>query len=431
MAKLKDDPWSEYSSCADAIGKALYSAGVRYVFGYPGGEVISLIDALVTNGIEFILTGHEATAAFMAASTGRLTSFPGICLSTLGPGACNLVVGVGCAYLDRDPMIALSATTASNQCATHNKQNLPLEDLFSHITKWSITVNGAKTSETIHSAIDVAITPKSGPIYLGVPSDIATSREKLDAQPPPPPNIAPFDDSSFEKILLALNSARWPVGIIGLALDPEEDVKPVRDFFAHTGIPYAVLPQGKGIADEGGDMFLGTIASSAGDVQIAEWIQRSDCLLGIGFDPVECASDWHLNRPLYSIANAPVGYGSFQPTLECTGAVSELVKNLQSGYSGNAAWSKNDVKQLQTQISKLITPSVSSTSAGLSPYHLVHAVRDILPSDSILTTGVGVHKMVVCQEWRTPKPKTLVVSNGLSAMGFGFSATLSASLLYP
>src|SRR5919108_2752334 len=114
------------STCAAAVAETLRSAGIQHVFGHPGGEVVDLIDELALHGVEFILTGHESTAAFMAGAVGRLTGQPGVCLATLGSGACNLVLGVGCAYLDRDPMLAFSARTAMERSRISNKQNLPL-----------------------------------------------------------------------------------------------------------------------------------------------------------------------------------------------------------------------------------------------------------------------------------------------------------------
>src|ERR1044072_7717494 len=112
-------------TCADATSAALYQAGVRYVFGHPGGEVVDLMNALESGGIRFVLTGHESAAAFMAAAMGRLSGIPGVCLSTLGPGACNLVLGVGSALLDRDPLLAISATIPDDRSHTQTKQNLP------------------------------------------------------------------------------------------------------------------------------------------------------------------------------------------------------------------------------------------------------------------------------------------------------------------
>ena len=111
-------------SCADILASELYGAGIRYVFGHPGGEVVDLIEALARHNIEFVLVGHESAAAFMASTIGRITGTPGVCLSTLGPGACNLLLGIGSAFLDRDPMLAISARSASDASRRNQKQHI-------------------------------------------------------------------------------------------------------------------------------------------------------------------------------------------------------------------------------------------------------------------------------------------------------------------
>ena len=132
-------------SCADVLAKELYAAGIRYVFGHPGGEVVDLIEALARHNIEFILVGHDSAAAVMAATIGRITGIPGACLSTLGPGACNLLLGIGSALLDRDPMLAISARSASDVSRKNQKQDIPLNDIFEPASKWSEALDGINT----------------------------------------------------------------------------------------------------------------------------------------------------------------------------------------------------------------------------------------------------------------------------------------------
>jgi len=127
-------------TCSHAFAEALKAAGIQYVFGHPGGEIVHLMAALPEHGVEFILTGHESAATFMAGTVGRLTGTPGACLATLGPGASNLVLGVGSALLDRDPLLEISAHTATNRMLRSNKQNLALNDAFAPITKWSVAL---------------------------------------------------------------------------------------------------------------------------------------------------------------------------------------------------------------------------------------------------------------------------------------------------
>ncbi len=424
-------PVNEPSTCAGAVARTLREAGVRQVFGHPGGEVVDLIEALAQEGMEFILTGHESAAAFMAGAVGRLTGVPGVCLATLGPGACNLTLGVGCAYLDRDPMLAFSARTATSRVRRSHKQNLPLNAVFAPITKWSVALEGAGTAETLRSALATACSPPRGPVYLTLPADIATGPDRPADPGPMPPRALPPDDLDFEAVARALNAARRPIGVVGLALDPEKDVTAIRRFFAETGMPYVVLPQAKGVADEDGEGFLGTVASAAGDALLVEWLNQSDCLLGIGFDPVESAQDWHLHRPLYSLANGPVGFDEYRPEAECIGDVAALVERLRRGYQGRSDWTPSEMRDLQRRVVSAIAPSAISGPDGLSPYHLMVALREALPDETTLTADVGAHKMLISQVWRAPQPGRFLISNGLSAMGYGVPAALVAALLRP
>lgn len=418
-------------TCATVAAQTLRSAGIQYVFGHPGGEVVDLIEALARHDIEFILTGHESAAAFMAGTAGRLTGLPGVCLSTLGPGACNLVLGVGCAYLDRDPLLAISARTATARSRVSNKQNVPLNALFAPVSKWSVALNGAGTAETIRSALSVARTPPRGPVYLTLPADVAIGPDRpLERGPAAPGDFAP-DDRPFEETVRALNAARRPVGVVGLALSPERDAPAVRRFFAETGVPYVVLPQAKGVADEDGEGFLGTVASAAGDAVPVERLNQSDCLLGVGFDPVESAQDWHLHRPLYSLANAPVGFDEYRPKAECIGDVTALLERLRAAYQGRSDWTLSEARSLRQRVTALICPPAESDPAGLSPYHLICALREVLPDEAIVATDVGAHKMLISQVWRPRRPHLFLVSNGLSAMGYGVPAALAAALLRP
>jgi acetolactate synthase-1/2/3 large subunit len=409
----------------------LHTAGVRYVFGHPGGEVVDFIEALAQHHLEFILTGHESAAAFMAGAVGRLSGRPGVCLATLGPGACNLAVGVGCAYLDRDPLLAFSARTATPRARISQKQNLPLNELFAPISKWSVALDGAATGATIRTALAVAQTPPRGPVYLSLPADVAISPDRP-AEPAPAPPIQPDqDDRAFDTIVRALNTARRPVVVVGLALDPDQDSPAIRRFLAETGIPYVTTPQAKGVADEAGQGFLGAVTPATGDGLIVEWLNQSDCLLGLGFDPVESSHSWHFQRPFYALANGPVGFDQFQPTAQCVGQVASLLERLGLAYRGRPEWTPGQVQELRHRVAAAIIPAAESSSVGLAPYHLVATLRQALPPETITTADVGAHKMLLAQAWRTFQPGTLLISNGLSAMGYGVPAALVAALLHP
>ncbi len=435
-------------TCAAVIAHTLHDAGVRVAFGHPGGEVLELIDALERAGIRFVLTGHESTAAFMAAAVGRLTGTPGVCVATLGPGACNLVLGVGTAFLDRDPVLAISARTSTERHRRSNKQNLPLIELFTPVTRWSADLEPLAIEAAVKAALSVAAGPPRGPAYLALPSDMAgkpanggddgnrgsdhrPANRTGDGQSADPPAATPEDESDFPRILATLNRAERPIAVVGIALDAADDAPAVRQFLRDTGIPYTTTVQAKGIADERGAGYLGAIAPAAGEDRIIAWLEQSDFILGIGFDPVEVSRLWHFDAPLHVMANAPVDFGAYSPPASCVGAVSSLLGRLAEGYTGSSAWTDDDIRRLRADVDAVYRPPASSGPAGMSPYHLIGVLRDTLPEDTVVSSDVGAHKNVMGQRWRAPAPATFLMSNGLSSMGYGVGAAMGAATVRP
>jgi acetolactate synthase-1/2/3 large subunit len=217
---------------------------------------------------------------------------------------------------------------------------------------------------------------------------------------------------------------------VGIALDSLRDSVAVRRFLAQTGLPFAVLPQAKGLVDESSARFLGTVCGG-GDDLILEWFSKSDCLLGIGFDPVESAQDWHLRIPICSIANSSQSFGRFRPVAECTGDISDLLSEMNLSYEGSGVWTDAEIRDVRTRTEEALCPVSEHSVNGLSPYHVIRSVRESAPEETLVATDVGAHKMLLTQLWRADSPLSFLVSNGLSAMGFGVPATITASLLYP
>src|SRR5260370_170139 len=158
---------------AQAIASVLAERGVRYVFGLPGGEIVAFINACREAGLQFLLTGHEASAAWMAQVVGQITGTPGVCAATLGPGATNLVTGVANAWLDRAPMLAITAQIPAAALPTMTHQRLPLQGLFSPVTKGSFAAGAEDTVALVHRSMDLSATPRPGPVHISLASDLA------------------------------------------------------------------------------------------------------------------------------------------------------------------------------------------------------------------------------------------------------------------
>ena len=178
---------------SDVIAATLKRNGIRHAFGLPGGEIAEIMGACRRAGLPFILTRHENTACLMAGITGELTRRPGLALATVGPGATNLVNGVASAYLERAPLLVISAQLPTDLTPILPHQRIDLEGVFRPITKWSHTLTGTDTAATVQRALDLTIEDRPGPVYLCLPSDVARQEDRaavssrLSVQPGHPP----------------------------------------------------------------------------------------------------------------------------------------------------------------------------------------------------------------------------------------------------
>ncbi len=202
------------ASCAEALARTLREAGVTRMFGLPGGEILDFLEAARRAGIRFLLTRHEATAAFMADVTGQIQRRPGVCVSTLGPGAVNMTLGVANAYLDRSPVVAITASLprAAVPYATH--QQLDLNAVYRPFTKLAITLDGESTEAKVRQAIRGAMTPRMGPVHLALPSDVAREPDRPGAEaasPSPLPDpVPPAPRDAVERVAAAIAAHGGP-----------------------------------------------------------------------------------------------------------------------------------------------------------------------------------------------------------------------------
>src|SRR5689334_10648358 len=184
------------ATCAEVLAATLRDAGVERMYGLPGGEILAFIEAARRVGIEFVLVRHEAVAAFIADVSGQIARQPAVCVSTLGPGALNLTLGVANAFLDRSPLIAITASMAAAAAPYATHQQLDLNAVFRPFTKQALTLDGVNTAATVRRAWQTAVTPRFGPVHLALPSDVARQDDRssedpamvsLTPDPPPPP----------------------------------------------------------------------------------------------------------------------------------------------------------------------------------------------------------------------------------------------------
>ncbi|MDR5695482.1 MAG: thiamine pyrophosphate-binding protein [Armatimonadota bacterium] len=410
---------------AEAIATVLRREGVEYVFGLPGGEVVNFLDALRREGVRFYLTGHEASAAFMADVTGQITGIPGVCVATLGPGAVNLLLGLANASLDRSPVLAFTAQLSTTVERDLPHQRLPLTRIFGSICKYSYVVNGKGTRELIEHCFHLATTPPYGPVHIALPSDLAVSQaEPGEASLGEESNPLPSEGDVLNEIGVMLREARRPLLIVGLGCLPQ-DVPVVRRFVEETGIPFMVTPKAKGVLPENAPGFLGVAGGMALDRVVLEILDEADLLLGVGFDPVECDKPWYVGRSVANLSRWPTAEGAYRP-VEHIGDPGESLEILRRSTSV-APWPSGLVAELRARL----RPKPLSSGLGLSSLEVIRSLREVFPPETVLACDVGSHKYFAAQFWESYQPQTFFTSNGLSAMGYGLPAAIAAKLCFP
>ncbi len=410
---------------AEVMAATLAARGVEYVFGLPGGEIVAFIDACRSAGLRFLLTGHEASAAWMAQVVGQITGVPGVCATTLGPGATNLITGVANAWLDRAPMLAVTAEIPEASYATQTHQRVPLRELFAPITKRAATVGAGDTAALVNESLDLASAPRPGPVHLALPSDLAVKGCTPRGYTPQTPLGLAQDEADLDRIVARIEAAARPLVLIGLGATPAA-ASAIRALVAKLQSPFLVSPKAKGIVPEDRPLFAGVATGMAIDKDILETIHGADLIIGIGFDPVECDKAWFADVNMVAIDSCSMAEGRYHPE-QAIGDIASLVSQLTNAITAPKPWPSELIERRKQAI--LRTPA--AVAHGLSPLRVIEELRTVLPRDGIVTCDVGSHKLVMGQFWRAYEPGTFFMSNGLSGMGFGIPAAIAAQLVSP
>ena len=403
------------------------------MFGLPGGEILEFIHAAKAEGIEFMLTRHEAAAAFAADVSGQIARRPGVCVSTLGPGAVNMTLGVANAFLDRSPVVAITASMArgAEPFATH--QALDLNAIYRPFTKAAITLDAHDTAPKVRRALAETMTPRMGPVHIALPSDIAKAPEQASGDTSSaaigPPVVARASRDAIARVGEEIARAKRPVVVLGLDLDPRTDARPVRAFVERLGVPVFVTPKAKGMLPEDHALFHGVCAGVAGDGVIVDLFSRADLIIGLGFEPVESDKLWHHTMKLVSIGPVSIAAGEYRPHAEAVGDVAQTLDELRARDVGPHEWSDAELRQFRDDLEDVLKPSGPLT--GLSGYELTRRLRELMPRETILATDVGAIKSITSQAWAAYEPLTFFESNGLSAMSYSFPAAMAAKLASP
>ncbi len=419
---------------SDLLVTALENEGVERIFGVPGEENLDVVQSLHGSKIGLVLTRHEQAAAFMAATYGRLTGKPGVCLSTLGPGALNLCTGAAHALLGAMPMILITGQKG----ILHSKQGrFQLVDVVASmtpLTKMARQIVSPATIPTIvREAFRVAQQERPGPVHLELPEDIAA--EKAPDLPPVPPHpieLPVADPGALDRAAVMILETESPLIMLGAAANRPRLGEALSDFVRRVGIPFFTTQMGKGAVTGCSDLYIGTAALSERDY-VHEAINGADLILSIGHDTVE-------KPPFIMGPNGPkvihVGYVPatveevFFPHAEVVGDVGSGLALLADRLAGKLK-TPSSLLPLREKILAHLSERATESRYPLTPQRIVHDVRHVMPEDGIVCLDNGMYKIWFARNYRTHVANTLLLDNALATMGAGLPAAMMASIVYP
>ena len=446
------------ASLADVVVRRLTDAGVRTLFGVPGGgSSLDLIDAARRAGLPFVLTATETAAAIAALAQSEITGRPGACLTALGPGASSVANGVACAHLDRAPLIVFTDSLPGASQNRFEHQRLTLNALFQPIAKCSSRFETATALSTIERSLKTAEAGCPGPVHLEWPSDVTTAAGASDGHGAPSGDsetgvaaatqgagatadtgatrvaaATPVAGTTRQENTVAgsrsrdieplLRNARRPLVIAGLGARRVEDAVAIRSLCERRGIPAMVTYKAKGVVPDSHPLFAGVFTNAAIEQPL---LRESDLVLGVGLDPVELLPrPWTVSAPVVYCGRWPVADDHVPFALQLIAEIAAALDELERSMSPSD-WSREEVHEHAARQRRL----ASVPAPGLSAQRVIEIAARRLAATCRVTVDAGAHMFPATMFWPVGAPGEMLISNGLSTMGFALPAAIGASLL--
>jgi acetolactate synthase-1/2/3 large subunit len=435
---------------AELFVKCLENEGVEYVFGLPGEEISEVLEALASSTkIKFILSRHEQAASFMADVYGRLTGRAGVCLSTLGPGATNLLTGVADAFLDRAPLVAITGQGGLERTYEESHQYIDVVSVYKFVTKWNRSITRAEfIPQVVRKAFALAESEKTGAVHIELPEDVASEevsqrnltplRRETD-QMPPVVNI-----EGARKALQLIGDAKMALILAGNGVIRANAFEELRAFAEEFNIPVVNTFMGKGAISSRDNLYLGTIGLQTRDLVNCAF-EKSDLVITVGYDFVEYAPKlWNDRRKgeriIVHIDSSYSETDVYYPTaLELVGNIRETLELLVTEARRSDATSRRNTKKdcsyglkLRSLISEEFSKYSTDDSYPLKPQRIIHEIRKVLSDGrDILVSDVGMHKLWIARLYPTYFPNTVIISNGFASMGISLPGAIAAKLAKP
>jgi acetolactate synthase-1/2/3 large subunit len=417
---------------AELFVRCLENEKVEYIFGIPGEENIGIMDALLDSPIQFVTTHHEQGAAFMADVYGRLTGRAGVCMSTLGPGATNLITGVADANMDRAPVVAIAGQGATTRLHKESHQILDLVQMFQPITKYATQIlEPGIVPEVVRKAFKVSQTEKPGAVFIDFPENIA----EMHAHKRPICVQAPYSSEApahkIDHAAQIISDARAPIILAGNGVIRQGAAQALVAFADTLRIPVANSFMAKGVMPFTNDLSLGTIGLKARDLP---WFafEKADVVICIGYDMVE----YHPNMWNPAGDKIIVHIDALPAEVDEHYVVAVGVLGNISTALGRLAASARPQPEMPFQAvrASIVADRAEYANDGgfpVKPQKIVWDLREVLDPEDIVISDVGAHKMWMSRMYRAERPNTCIVSNGFAAMGIAVPGAIAAKLACP
>ncbi|TLS35737.1 acetolactate synthase large subunit [Pseudalkalibacillus caeni] len=419
---------------AELMVRCLEEEGIKYIFGVPGEENIAFMDALLDSDIEFITTRQETGAAYMAGTMGRLTGKPGVSLSTLGPGATNMMTGVANSNMDLSPLIAITGQADLERQHKESHQYYDLKAMYAPVTKWNASVLDPDIiPEIVKKAYYVATAEKPGATHIVLPEDIADMDVKASPLKQTEHTLSEAGNTVIQKAAEQIKNAERPLIIAGNGVTRCGAADELKELAEKLQVHVTHTFMGKGAIPFTNELSLLT-SGLGGKDYINCGFEYADLIIAVGFDMVEYPpKNWNPDgeTPVLHIDTKEADIDENYPvSLNVVGNIDTNLKRLTEAVEGRAEKDEHYAKLRQDILDEL-EDYENDEGYPLKPQRIVSDLRDVLGEEDILLSDVGAHKMWISRMYHCYKPNTCLISNGLASMGIALPGAIGAKLAKP
>ncbi len=419
---------------SDLFVRALEQEGVERIYGVPGEENLDFLESLRTSKIDFVVTRHEQSAGFMAATIGRLTGKAGVCLSTLGPGATNFVTAAAYANLGGMPAMFITGQKPIKKSKQGRFQIVDTVELMRPVTKATRQIiSGNVIPATVRDMFRVADEERPGAVHVVLPEDVAGEEADAELILPSRPRRPVPEQKALATAFSMIEDAKRPLILVGAGANRKLVAKMLKVFMDKTGIPAFATQLGKGVVDERDPRFIGTAALSSGDF-VHRAIAKADLIINVGHDVVEkppflmepgSAKVIHVN---YTSAQVDEIY---HPEHEVIGDIANALWELSEKVRPQSHWDFSAFMEIKRALDAHIASSKNNNRFPIIPQRIVHSVRRAVPESGIVTLDNGMYKLWFARNYPTYTPNSLLLDNALATMGAGLPSAIAAKQLFP